>query len=289
VKVRRDGMKELMMTDLSILRWVASVLSFAPSMEWLSIPDAMMEFAGLMETQLDLQREASNLQRFAKLFKRTRGISFPRPHMDLVSEDVLVESWADGVDLGTFLESGRKGEQQQQLCQVLADTGVRAFLKMMLVDNFVHADLHPGNILVVGPGVEGQAQATSSVPSSLPLRYLPPLSWVVQSCRWVSHKVCPPRPRASLVFLDAGLVTTLSTTDRRNFVDLFRAVACKDGGLAARLMLDRARNKACNNPESFQCAMQCLLGAWSGVCARPPDHHSYAYNRPCVTWWTAHQ
>ena len=30
----------------------------------------------------------------------------------------------------------------------IADIGLHMYLKMMLVDNFVHGDLHPGNILV---------------------------------------------------------------------------------------------------------------------------------------------
>ena len=30
----------------------------------------------------------------------------------------------------------------------IADIGIAAFLKMLFVDNFVHGDLHPGNILV---------------------------------------------------------------------------------------------------------------------------------------------
>jgi len=32
--------------------------------------------------------------------------------------------------------------------KALANIGLNAYLKMMLLDNFVHADLHPGNILV---------------------------------------------------------------------------------------------------------------------------------------------
>ena len=30
----------------------------------------------------------------------------------------------------------------------IADTGMRLYLQMLLKDNFIHADLHPGNILV---------------------------------------------------------------------------------------------------------------------------------------------
>ena len=32
--------------------------------------------------------------------------------------------------------------------KALADIGIAAFLKMLFVDNFVHGDLHPGNIHV---------------------------------------------------------------------------------------------------------------------------------------------
>ena len=30
----------------------------------------------------------------------------------------------------------------------IADEGLDAFLHMVLIDNFIHADLHPGNIMV---------------------------------------------------------------------------------------------------------------------------------------------
>jgi aarF domain-containing kinase len=46
--------------------------------------------------QVDLSREASNLQRFNTNFRRARGVSFPMPLYPLVSEDVLVESFEDG-------------------------------------------------------------------------------------------------------------------------------------------------------------------------------------------------
>ena len=44
-----------------------------------------------------------------------------------------------------------------------------------------------------------------------------------------------------MILLDAGLVTELDAVDRRNFLDLFRAVAVGDGRLAAQLMIERSR------------------------------------------------
>lgn len=46
---------------------------------------------------------------------------------------------------------------------------------------------------------------------------------------------------AQLVFIDAGLVTGLDDENRRNFLDLFRAVAEFDGYKAGKLMVERCR------------------------------------------------
>jgi aarF domain-containing kinase len=44
-----------------------------------------------------------------------------------------------------------------------------------------------------------------------------------------------------LIFIDAGLVTTLDTTNRKNFLDLFQAIAEFDGYRAGKLMVERCR------------------------------------------------
>jgi aarF domain-containing kinase len=44
-----------------------------------------------------------------------------------------------------------------------------------------------------------------------------------------------------LIFIDAGLVTTLDNANRRNFLDLFQAVAEFDGYRAGKLMVERCR------------------------------------------------
>jgi predicted unusual protein kinase regulating ubiquinone biosynthesis (AarF/ABC1/UbiB family) len=56
-----------------------------------------------------------------------------------------------------------------------------------------------------------------------------------------------------LSFIDAGLVSTLSQEDRRNFVDLFAAVVLNDGKKVGQLMVDRSRDGGlkCLNREMF--------------------------------------
>lgn len=78
----------------------------------------------------------------------------------------------------------------------------------VFVDNFVHGDLHPGNILVQSDqGVSVQDKATLTD------------LWdtVVVSMRRSS-------PPLQLVLLDAGIVTQLSEGDLRNLRAVFTAV-----------------------------------------------------------------
>jgi aarF domain-containing kinase len=106
----------------------------------------------------------------------------------------------------------------------------RSFFKMALVDNFVHADLHPGNILVRGWRPGGPA-AADKVGGDSKEKY---------------------DGEPTLVFLDAGLTVELSAVDQRNFTDLFRAVAMADGALAARLMVERSALASPENVPSYE-------------------------------------
>ena len=63
-----------------------------------------------------------------------------------------------------------------------------------------------------------------------------------------------------LIFIDAGLVTTLDGVNRRNFLDLFQAVAEFDGYKAGKLMMERCRTpEFVIEEETFALKMQHLV------------------------------
>jgi aarF domain-containing kinase len=57
-----------------------------------------------------------------------------------------VETFEEGEPLANFLNSNTKRSEEKTH---LARLGLKAYLKMMLIDNFVHADLHPGIVYVL--------------------------------------------------------------------------------------------------------------------------------------------
>jgi aarF domain-containing kinase len=63
-----------------------------------------------------------------------------------------------------------------------------------------------------------------------------------------------------IVFIDAGLVTTLNADNRKNFLDLFRAVAEFDGYRAGQLMVERCRTpELAIDTETFALKMQHIV------------------------------
>lgn len=152
---------------------------------------------------------------------------------------------------------------------------------MLLLDNFVHSDLHPGNIMIKfckPPSTKLLLQNLyntifhTHTPSDIPL---PPADYS-ESDTIVAHlRTLIPSPTAwraeltalhaagyvpEIVFIDAGLVTTLDATNRQNFLDLFRAVAEFDGYRTGQLMVERSRSpELAVDTETFALKMQHLV------------------------------
>lgn len=148
---------------------------------------------------------------------------------------------------------------------------------MLLIDNFVHADLHPGNIMVRfyrparvnvagqlpflsrrkpdGEAAEPVRDVTEEVWSRLkPFRHRP-REWVQQL-----QQIDDEGYRPQLIFIDTGLVTELNQVNRRNFLDLFKAVAEFDGYKTGHLMVERCRQpEAVIDKEIFALKMQHLV------------------------------
>ena len=266
IKVLHPKVERIVRRDLRIMAFFAAILNAIPTFEWLSFPDEVKQFGEMMRLQLDLRIEAANLTIFRDTFKQRTTAGFPQPYNDYTTREVLVEEFAHGIPLADFLESGAGVFQKE-----LANEGLDSFLRMLLIDNFIHADLHPGNIMVrfyepeqldLAFGRHKQSEDPSSghdVTEQILQRLRPykhkPEQWIEQLARIDSEGYRP-----QLIFIDTGLVTSLSATNRRNFLDLFKAVAEFDGYRAGRLMVERCRQPdAVIEPEIFALKMQHLV------------------------------
>ncbi|KAG9232781.1 ABC1 family-domain-containing protein [Amylocarpus encephaloides] len=267
IKVLHPGVERIVRRDLRIMGFFASALNIIPTIEWLSLPNEVSQFGEMMRLQLDLRIEAANLTKFRKNFKERTTAWFPYPYTSFTTRQVLVEEFAQGIPLSDFMENGGGVFQKE-----IADEGLDAFLRMLLIDNFVHADLHPGNIMVrfyktayphlpfnkhKDENPQQQPDVTEQV-----LERLRPYRHRKDTKAWEAElkKIDREGFRPQLIFIDTGLVTELNATNRRNFLDLFKAVAEFDGYKAGHLMCERCRQPdAVIDQEIFALKMQHLV------------------------------
>ena len=148
LKVRRPGVRETIDADLRLLRRVAELIeSEIPEARRYHPSEIAEQFARSLEREADFVTETRNIERFAKNFEGDPVIVIPRIYPEWTSDVLLVQEHVDGIP-ATDLAAVESAGLDRKL---LAARGVDAFLKMILIDGFFHADPHPGNVFYL-PG-----------------------------------------------------------------------------------------------------------------------------------------
>ncbi|KII94148.1 hypothetical protein PLICRDRAFT_171822 [Plicaturopsis crispa FD-325 SS-3] len=277
IKVLHPRVAKTISRDLSIMKFFAHLITLFPGMEWLSLPEEVEVFGGMMFQQLDLRHEAENLLVFEKNFApRKVPVMFPRPLKVWSTPELLVEEHVDALPLETLLRNGGGPFDDQ-----IATVGLDAFLNMLLLDNFVHSDLHPGNVMIkfskppstmlllrnIFSSIFSRSEATAAyinqpdysqsdaIVSRMRELTDSPAAWREELTVLSNMGYIP-----EIVFIDAGLVTTLDSKNRQNFLDLFRAVAEFDGYRTGQLMVERCRSpEMAIDTETFALKMQHIV------------------------------
>jgi ubiquinone biosynthesis protein len=148
LKVRRPGVRETIDADLRLLRRVSELIeSEIPEARRYRPAEIAEQFAKSLEREVDFAVETRNIERFAKNFADDPYIVIPRIYPEYTSDVLLVQEHVDGIP-ATDIAGVEKANLDKKL---LAARGVDAFLKMILLDGFFHADPHPGNVFYI-PG-----------------------------------------------------------------------------------------------------------------------------------------
>lgn len=129
---------------------------------------------------------------------------------------------------------------------------------MMLVDNLIHSDLHPGNILVrLAAPAGGLVGALYSglddlkrVSPTMPAQTRAKIDQLQR--RWLQPQ---------MVLLDVGMATEMTNEDQRNMIGLFQSFAAMDGRSCADWVLKFAGDEQqCSDPEAFKEDLEATFG-----------------------------
>ncbi len=145
VKVQRPGIRDVVASDLEVLEGVASFLDEHTEVgERFRFADIVEEFERSLLRELDYRREAVSLDELRSNLASFDRLTVPATVPDLVTSRVLTMEHVDGTKV-TELSGLRHLELEGE---TLVDQLFQAYLQQMFTDGFVHADPHPGNVLL---------------------------------------------------------------------------------------------------------------------------------------------
>jgi len=274
VKVRHPNVSQLIDMDFRLMSILADVIDRIPSLSWLRVRDSVEQFSHTMAAQAHLNVEAHHLEVLNYNFRRWDSVHFPMPIFACSS--VIIETFERGeicsaiidkydnlaANKRSTIENDNKNSSSSQkdmntglgyelmpvpLAQFIVTTGLSLYLKMLLVDNLMHADLHPGNIMLDWK-LFGEHIGDSSPLSSLGV--VVPVSGKGRSNIKERKKSYLSKREMKLAaaeltggfygqicLVDAGMVAQLDDDESTNFIGLISALGEGDGRAAAEAVL----------------------------------------------------
>lgn len=149
VKVQRPDIQQGIRDDLDALASLAGKADdYTDAGRRMRFSDWVHEFRKSLLAELDYRVEAENLARFQQHFDRYPQLFVPEPIWDYVRARVLTMELIDGVK-ATDIGGLRRTEQN---LGDLAAVVMRAYLDQAFIHGEIHADPHPGNLLVTADG-----------------------------------------------------------------------------------------------------------------------------------------
>jgi len=144
VKMRRPGIEGVIRADLRILEHAAKLLEseVADSRRYDPV-QIVSQFRRSLKRELDLAKEARNIDQFARDFADDPLVKIPKVYWEFTNDRVNVQEEIVGM-VGVSPDRLRASGLDPKL---LAARGADTVLRMVLEHGYFHADPHPGNVL----------------------------------------------------------------------------------------------------------------------------------------------
>lgn len=145
VKVQRPDIRERVREDLETLEEIADFADkHTEAGRKYALADVLAQFRKTLLRELDYRQEAQNLKTLGRNLREFDRIFVPQPIDDYTTSRVLTMEYVRGRKVTDVSPVALVEIEGRELAEQLS----KAYLDQILVDGFVHADPHPGNIFV---------------------------------------------------------------------------------------------------------------------------------------------
>jgi ubiquinone biosynthesis protein len=143
LKVLKPGVSSSIQQDCILLRSLATVLQLFLSR--FQPRRLINEFASYTLREIDLRFEADNAETFAANFKDQSDIQFPKIYREYSSRELLCMEFFAGLKPSPAIVDQLSASERGKII----DLGVGSIMHMIFRHGFFHADLHPGNLIIL--------------------------------------------------------------------------------------------------------------------------------------------
>lgn len=261
VKVRHPNVARLIDMDFRLMGVLADVVDHFPGLSWLRIKESVEQFSHTMAAQAHLNVEGHHLEVLNHNFRKWDHVSFPRPIF--ACPKVIIETFEEGEICTTLIDkyeelaekTGMRAVDESMpvpMVKFIVTTGLGLYLKMLIVDNLMHADLHPGNLMINANQMDYIHADSHSSGNNGSVDILQPvgggrvqempLTCVSEKRNHKERKHVSMASEAKNFFghitlVDAGMVAQLDDAESYNFIGLMSSLGAGDGRTAAEAVL----------------------------------------------------
>lgn len=142
VKVQYPELAEMVKSDLLTITFLTKCLAWLfPQMEFTWV---LPEFKQAMAQELNFIHEANNSEQLKFNFRNSKCIKVPDVYWDYTTPKILTMEFIHGIKINNVDTLKRNNFDLVKLAELL----MKCFSKQIFLDGFIHADPHPGNLLV---------------------------------------------------------------------------------------------------------------------------------------------
>ncbi|GAA1169400.1 AarF/UbiB family protein [Ornithinimicrobium humiphilum] len=149
VKVQRPGVQEAVAQDLAVLTRLATTADRRTELgRTFGAADLLQQFKRSLLGELDYVQEARNLVTFGELTADHEHLFVPQPLADYTTARVLTMDYVPGRKVTSIGNLGMLSVDGEAIAEDL----FAAYLRMILDEGVLHADPHPGNMILTDDG-----------------------------------------------------------------------------------------------------------------------------------------